>query len=112
MIVVTVLGILTSIAMPLYGDYTARAQVAEAFSLASGMKTAIADFYTTHGRLPEGNLEAGFHDYLEYETKYIENIDTSASKESVRTGGSGTKGSGRIYINIKFHENDSTGKNH
>ena len=41
MIVVAIIGILATIAIPLYQNYIARSQVSEAMSLASGLKTGI-----------------------------------------------------------------------
>jgi len=43
MIVVAIIGILASIALPAYQDYTIRARVTEGLSLASGLKTTIAE---------------------------------------------------------------------
>lgn len=45
MIVVAIIAILAAIAIPQYNDYTARAQLSEAFTLASGMKTPIAEAF-------------------------------------------------------------------
>lgn len=45
MIVVAIIAILAAIAIPQYNDYTARAQLTEAFTLASGLKTPIAEAY-------------------------------------------------------------------
>lgn len=42
MIVIAIIGILAAIAIPQYQNYIARAQVAEAFSLAGGLKTTIS----------------------------------------------------------------------
>ena len=42
MIVVAIIGILVAIGIPQYQNYVARGQVAEGFSLASGLKTALA----------------------------------------------------------------------
>lgn len=41
MIVVAIIGILSAIALPVYQDYIAKAQVAESLSLATGMKQTI-----------------------------------------------------------------------
>ena len=41
MIVVAIIGILAAIAIPQYQNYTARAQVSEAMSLAAGLKTQV-----------------------------------------------------------------------
>lgn len=47
MIVVAIIGILAAVAIPAYGDYTARAQAAEAFTLMDGVKTPLTELYTT-----------------------------------------------------------------
>ena len=49
MIVVAIIGILAAIALPAYQDYIARSQASEAFSLADGMKTSIAEECQTVG---------------------------------------------------------------
>jgi type IV pilus assembly protein PilA len=59
MIVVAIIGILASIAIPAYQEYTVRAQVVEAFSLASELKGAVQEFRKDRGRLPRNNHEAG-----------------------------------------------------
>jgi type IV pilus assembly protein PilA len=43
MIVVVIIGILAAVAIPQYQNYVARAQVAEAFPLASGPKTVVVE---------------------------------------------------------------------
>ena len=49
MIVVAIIGILAAVAIPAYGDYTARAQAAEAFTLMDGVKTPLTELYTGSG---------------------------------------------------------------
>jgi type IV pilus assembly protein PilA len=50
MIVVAIIGILAAVAIPAYGDYTARAQAAEAFTLMDGLKTPLTELYTSSGQ--------------------------------------------------------------
>jgi len=59
MIVVAIIGILAAIAIPAYQDYTIRAQVVEAFSLASEIKPSIQEYRKVHGRMPANNDAAG-----------------------------------------------------
>lgn len=52
MIVVAIIGILASIAIPSYNDYTARSQVSEAMVLSSSLKTGLADWFADRGSFP------------------------------------------------------------
>ena len=51
MIVVAIIGILAAVAIPQYQNYVARAQAAEGFSLAGGLKTALAEYHITHASI-------------------------------------------------------------
>ena len=59
MIVVAIIGILAAIAIPAYQDYTARSQMSEGMSLASGVRTAVSETFQTTGDWPETNAAAG-----------------------------------------------------
>ncbi|TGC23120.1 pilin [Pseudomonas citronellolis] len=65
MIVVAIIGILAAIALPAYQDYTVRARVSEGLSLASGVKTTVAENMandpTTTDRCAGANTTAGGH---------------------------------------------------
>ena len=59
MIVVAIIGILATMAMPTYQDRVIRAQVAEALNLADFAKQGVAAFYAKAKRMPKDNAEAG-----------------------------------------------------
>ncbi|MBV1911649.1 MAG: pilin [Kangiellaceae bacterium] len=59
MIVVAIIGILASIALPAYQDYTIRAQMAEGITMTNALKPKVAEFYQYKGRFPKDNAEAG-----------------------------------------------------
>jgi len=52
MIVIAVIGVMSSIAIPLYADYMQRAKVAEAIQLLSGLKIPSQEFYASWGHWP------------------------------------------------------------
>ena len=75
MIVVAIIGILAAVAIPQYQNYVARAQVAEGLSLASGAKTAVAEYYSVHGTLPPFAKPDGSGNYTRQEMQILLGID-------------------------------------
>lgn len=59
MIVVAIIGILASIALPAYQDYTKRAHVTEGISLASAAKMGITEYYSVNNAWPDSNTAIG-----------------------------------------------------
>jgi len=59
MIVVAIIGILASIALPAYQSYTARAQVAESMVIVDELKQNVTDYYKYKGTFPKDNTDAG-----------------------------------------------------
>ena len=86
MIVVAIIGILAAIALPAYQDYTARAQVAEALTLADGQKGAVTEYYADKGELPADNTEAGIAAAASIAGKYVQgvNIDDGVITASMK----------------------------
>jgi len=75
MIVIAIIGILAVIALPAYQDYTARAQVSEAFALAEGQKAAVVEYYADKGAYPEKNADAGVADKAQITGKYVKEVE-------------------------------------
>ena len=59
MIVVAILGILATIALPSYQDRVMRAQVEEALSLAQFARQGVAEYYAKTRGMPKDNTAAG-----------------------------------------------------
>ena len=60
MIVVAIVGILASIAIPAYQDYTIRARVADGINLAGGAKLAVSETAITNNGLPANQAATGY----------------------------------------------------
>ena len=78
MIVVAIIGILAAIGIPQYQNYVARAQVAEALSLATGAKTAVAEYFITNGTFPDSNAAVGLPTAADISGKFVRRLYVSA----------------------------------
>ena len=89
MIVVAIIGILVAVGIPQYQNYVARAQVAEGFSLASGLKTAVAEYHSTTGVFPDGTTDAhsaiGIEGSDAITGKYVTDVTVSNDGEGTIT---------------------------
>ena len=86
MIVTGIIGILGSIAIPAYQDYTIRAQVAEGISLSSGARVAMVDYYTQTGNWPENNNKADVANQTDILGKYVKMVMVNRNTIEVQYG--------------------------
>jgi type IV pilus assembly protein PilA len=108
MIVVAIIGILAAVAIPAYGDYTARAQAAEAFTLMDGFKTPLTELYTSSSQFAIGatgvaGITSG---------KYVASVATNtfAVESTFQTTGPGVNVSGKISgKSVHMYYNPQTG---
>jgi type IV pilus assembly protein PilA len=77
MIVVSIIGVLASVAIPSYQTYITRAQVTEALVIANEVKTSIKDYYRFKGEFPEDNRQAGIPMPEQLIGNYISSIKLS-----------------------------------
>lgn len=59
MIVIAIIGVMATLAVPSYQDRIIRAQVKEALELASFAQEGVQTYYRTHRRMPQDNAQAG-----------------------------------------------------
>lgn len=95
MIVVAIIGILAAVAIPAYSDYTARAQVSEAMSLASGLKTPVVEYMSDKGATPPFATTVGGTD----SGKYVSTITIAGTAPSVTIAAT-MKGAGSVNTKI------------
>jgi len=82
MIVVAIIGILAAIALPMYGDYTARAQATEGYELLGGMKTPLVEAVAASSNAKACQNDAPWFEAAVKTGKYVDNVTTSNAKNS------------------------------
>jgi type IV pilus assembly protein PilA len=100
MIVVAIIGILASIAIPAYSDYTVRAKVTEGLNLADSAKTAVSEGFQSNGLNGVNSASVAFAAGFT-STKYVSSvaIATGTGVITVQYGGNTTVLSG---LNLKL----------
>jgi type IV pilus assembly protein PilA len=84
MIVISIIGILASIAIPQFSEYRKRAYRTEAYSLFEGAKKNITEFYEYRGIFPKDNAEAGLPAPENIKGKYVGSLTVSNGAVDVR----------------------------
>lgn len=82
MIVIAIVGILAAVALPAYQDYTARAQMSEALTLAEGQKSAVVEYYSDNGTFPNTNASAGIANSADIKGKYVASVKVAGDANS------------------------------
>ena len=100
MIVVAIIGILAAVAIPAYGDYTARAQAAEAMTLLDGLKTPMTEGYTNDGTWFLSGISSVTTG------KYVSGITADAARTNLaaqfKTAGVSSKISG-LFVHMTYN---------
>ncbi len=78
MIAIAIVGILLSLAVPAYQDYTVRAKIADALNIAASMKVLIGEYYISQAKLPANKTEAGIKTVA---SDYVASVSYTSEKE-------------------------------
>ena len=112
MIVVAIIGILAAIALPAYQDYTARAQMSEALTLADGQKGAVTEYYADKGVFPGSNASAGIAAASDISGKYVAQVAVGTSGVITATMKGSQVADGIAGTNLVLKPNPTSGSMH
>jgi type IV pilus assembly protein PilA len=86
MIVVAIIGILASMAIPAFQRYSIRAQIAEGIALTGPVTVAMAEYFNDRGEFPADNTVAGLSPASAYAGTYVQSISVSLDTISIQYG--------------------------
>ena len=86
LIVIAIIGIATTMAIPIYQIYTIRAQIGQGLVLAQPHKNAMTTFHQTNGAFPENNSVADLLSPDAYGSKYVASISVAGPVVEIRFG--------------------------
>jgi type IV pilus assembly protein PilA len=78
MIVVTIVGIMSAIAIPSYQGYVTRAKISEGLTMSQPVKTAIADYFSLNGSFPPDNATLGLDAPALIRGQYVQSVEVRA----------------------------------
>ena len=86
MIVVAIIGILISVAFPVYQGHSIRAQISEGLNLSGPLQSAVAEFHNDTGAFPIDNADAALEAAGGYSGNYVESISVNGAVISIEYG--------------------------
>jgi len=86
MIVVAIIGILASVAVPAFQSYSVRSQVSEGMTLSGPVQYAIAEFWYDNGGFPTDNADAGIGAAAEYSGNYVAAVTVNGADVEITFG--------------------------
>ena len=110
MIVVAIIGVLASLAVPQYQNYTARAQASEALTVTAGLRADIADYFSLNNDLPDKASDIGYANLEEFTGRYVSSVALgNDALITVTFGGDSAFDSGSNLMTIQPEVGDGEG---
>jgi type IV pilus assembly protein PilA len=75
MIVIAIIGIMATLAMPSFQDRIIKAQIREGLEIIAPVKKAEAEYYEKYGRLPADNAGLGLPDPDKFVGNYVRRVE-------------------------------------
>lgn len=98
MIVVAIIGILAAVALPAYQDYVKRSRISEGLALASGAKTAMAEYVASNNEWPATGSAAGIDDGTAINGNSVVSVTVGASNGQITIEYASKAGGNNIVI--------------
>jgi type IV pilus assembly protein PilA len=92
MIVVAIIGILATIAIPAYQDYTVRTKITEGLNLSAPVKFAVAESFNARGIMPADNLALDLPAPGAISSKYVASVTVSDGAITILYASAGVGG--------------------
>ncbi len=73
-VVIAIIGILASVAIPNYITYRDQAYIPEALTMTGGIRQLIGEYYAYKGRFPIDNKALGMQEAENYPGKYVKSV--------------------------------------
>jgi type IV pilus assembly protein PilA len=86
MIVIAIIGVLATMAMPSYQDRFIRTQIVEAMNLAEFAKEGVTAYYRANKRMPKSNAEAGLPPADKIVGNYVTSLEVNDGAIHVKLG--------------------------
>jgi len=86
MIVVAIIGILATVALPAYQTYSIRAQVSEGLNLTGPVVQAVAEYHVDNGGFPADNADAAVEPAAAYAGNYVTSVTVNGPSIDILYG--------------------------